>query len=222
MNMLILATALVIAPEEQAVFAGRQTIRVTLRNPTDQLVETEVSTRVLQATTATVVPVGDAQPWKTLRVLPGQTVIETATLTFPAVRAPTRFLVQWGELGRTTVMVYPQDFLKGLSKLAGDQPLGVFDPGNLLKPVLRRAGVKFADFEIETEDCRLMLVWTTRKEVPAPKGTNLVWIRPEEVAYLHDGTMFVTETSMADLATNPVTQRALVRFAELVLTKGTP
>ena len=56
------------ADAPQAVFAEKPaTIKVLFHNPTDKPVETEISTRLFQATSAVLVPVAAAQPWKTLR-----------------------------------------------------------------------------------------------------------------------------------------------------------
>ena len=78
-----------------AVFAGRPTtIKALFRNPTDAPVELEVSTRLFQASSATLVPLGDTQPWKKLHVLPKQTVLETFAVTFPEIRSATRFRIQ--------------------------------------------------------------------------------------------------------------------------------
>jgi len=219
-----------IVPDDQpqAVFAGKpQTVRLVMHNKGDKQIDADVTTRLFQTTAATVVPVGEAQPWETVHVLPGQTVIETATFKFPAVRVATRFLVQWGELGRTPVVVYPDDLLKGLSKLAGEKPLGVFDPENKLKPVLKQAGVKCADFEIETEDCRLAIVWAARLpesvSTRVKKGLGAVWIRPMKspVAYAvrQAAGILVTvpPSTLAALTDSPQSQVNLLRFAELAL-----
>ncbi len=219
-----------IVPDDQpqAVFADKpQTVRLVIHNKADKQMDADMTTRLFQATAATAVPIGEAQPWKTLHVLPGQTIIETATFTFPAVRAATRFLVQWGELGRTSVLVYPDDLLKGLGKLTGDNSLGVFDPDNKLKPVLKHAGVKYADFEIETENCRLILVWSARLPeivaTHAKKGMGVVWIRPTKasVAYadrLEAGRVVVVPPAMlVGLGETPSPQLNLLRFAELAV-----
>lgn len=219
-----------IVPDEQpqAVFAGKpQTIRLVIRNKADKQVDMEMATHLFQATAATVVPVGEAQPWRALRVLPGQTIVETATLTFPAVRVATRFLVQWGELGRTPVLVYPDDLLKNLGKLAGDNRVGVFDPDSKLKPILKRAGVKFADFEIDTEDCRFALVWANRlpETIAAhvKKGMGVVWIRPTKAPAAYADrreagiVVVVPPATLTGLAESPLPQMNLLWFAELAV-----
>ena len=54
-----------------AVFAARpQAISVTLRNPAGKTAEADVHTRLFQLTSGSVVPIGEAQSWKTIQVLP--------------------------------------------------------------------------------------------------------------------------------------------------------
>ena len=123
------------------VFAGEaRPIAITLRNPSPQSVAANLHVHVHQTTTAIAAPLYE-RPWKPLTVLPGQTVLETAVLDFPVVRAETRFLVQWLDgtntvLGRTEVRVFPTNLLARLQALASDSPLGVFDPADQLKPLL--------------------------------------------------------------------------------------
>jgi len=133
------------------VFGGStQIIRVDWHNAESAMIETDIRMRMMQLSSATSAPIGEA-PWKTLRVLPGQTVIEAAAIGFPAVRGKTRFLVQWLEgsnhvAGATEGCVYPTNLLCELQPLIGkDGVLGVFDPQNELKDLLRNAKVDFLD-----------------------------------------------------------------------------
>jgi len=138
---------------EPFVFSGRQRqIEVIIDNQADTDVETPVSTRIYQATSATLAPVGPEQRWKKLRMLAGQKVIEKAALDFPDVRAVTAFQVRWStednaEIGRTTVQVVPTNILGGISILARDQVVGLVDLGGLLKPVLKGSGIQFEDVD---------------------------------------------------------------------------
>src|SRR5579862_7212568 len=109
--------------ELQQVFAGRaREIAVVWHNAGRQPAKAEIHTRVFQTTSATAVQLGEYL-WKNLQVLPGQTVLESAQLDFPDVKAETRFLVQWLEntnrvIGVTEVRVYPTNLLKELRPLA--------------------------------------------------------------------------------------------------------
>jgi hypothetical protein len=140
--------------EPQSVFAGQTNkIPVVFHNSGDQIFNDEVRTRILQASSATAIRLGEAS-WKKLEVLAGQTVIESASLNFPAVKSETRFLVQWLEgtnkvVGITEVFVYPTNLLEQLKPLAGESEtgLGVLDPSKQLKPLLKKLAVKFVDFE---------------------------------------------------------------------------
>src|ERR1700733_7343631 len=136
----------------QCVFSGdAKNISATFHNPDSQDFRQEIRTLISQASSATVVPLAE-KPWKELRVLPQQTVLESARLDFPPVKAGTKFLVQWlygknDVLGKTEVLVYPTNLLAELKPLAGDEALGVFDPQNQFKPLLRNLKLDFTDLE---------------------------------------------------------------------------
>jgi hypothetical protein len=182
----------------QSVFAGEgRKIAVVWRNAGDKTVDVELRTRLYQTTCATAVQLSETT-WKRLQVLPGQTVIESALLSFPAVKAETRFLVQWLEgtntvLGKTEVLVYPTNLLAELKALAGDEPLGVFDPSNQLKPLLKTLKIEFVDLEnsgLEDFRGKLAIVGPFESKVKMPprlgnkikklaaKGMAVVWIQP--------------------------------------------
>src|ERR1051325_5250005 len=123
-----------------------------VRNATSEPAETDARFQLVQTSSSTATPLSVSMPWKKLRVLAGQTVVESASVTFPEVRAPTRFLVLWTDangrrLGETAVKVYPADLLSELRPLSGGKPVGVLDPLNQLKPLLRRLGIEIEDLE---------------------------------------------------------------------------
>jgi hypothetical protein len=181
------------------LFAGStQLIPVLCRNAGSVMIESNIRMRMMQLSSATAAPIDEA-PWKTLRVLPGQTVVETAALEFPAVRGETRFLVQWlGQtndiLGVTEVMVYPTNLLSELRPLVGKEgELGVFDPQNELKDLLINAKVDFVDLgntELEKFRGRLAIVgpfdpktstgsvMTAQIKAIAENGVGVVWVQP--------------------------------------------
>jgi hypothetical protein len=229
---LIVSAQLELVPDEQmpAVFARRpQKIRMIFHNSSNETAEANVQTRLRQLSFGSAMPVSDAQPWKRLRVLPQQTVLETYRATFPAVRAATQFQIEWLGIGRTDVMVYPADLLNKLSALAGEKPLGVLDPDNQLHPSLKEAGIDFTDLETESADARLALVWSNANELPefitkrVKDGMAVVWIRKptSTAAYavrLGTGAVVVASTSsVSPLADSPTAQLNLIRFAELAL-----
>jgi hypothetical protein len=184
--------------EPAQVFGGdARTIQLTWHNPGQERFSRGLSARLYQATSATAVPLGTTS-WKTLDVLPGQTVIESARLNFPAVNAETRFVIQWlaganQVVGTTEVLVYPTNLLKELKPLAGEDPLGVLDPQNRLKPLLKAAAVEFRDLEdagVEGYRGKLVIAGpfqsqkelrnglATQLQALANKGAGLVWLLP--------------------------------------------
>ena len=221
---------LVLVPEETpaTIFAGQPAaIRVVLRNTGDTAVETNLSTRLYQVASTVRMPVGDAQPWKTVQVLPHQTVLESFPLTVPAVNGPTRFQVAWAGLGHTEIAAYPAEWLKQLAALAGPHPVAVFDPGAKLRPVLKKMDVEFTDFEIAPGEARLALVWSERPlpesiVTRAKKGMAVVWVRPQKLPAcglrLAAGTVLIVPAAeLAGLADSPAAQVQLLRYAEWAL-----
>src|ERR1035437_4859885 len=75
--------------ETPGVLAGEaRNIPIVWHNDSDKVWEGEISARIFQTSSATAVRLGE-MPWKKLQVLPGQTVIESVQLDFPAVKAET-------------------------------------------------------------------------------------------------------------------------------------
>jgi len=184
--------------EPQEVFTGKECkLTVNLHNPAANSVEADLRTLLHQASSATAVAVGEA-PWKKLAVLPGQTVVESVTLAFPAVKAETRFLIQWLDaanrvVGLAEVLGYPPDLLKDLEAWADADPVGVLDPQNQLKPLLNAAAVEWQDLEdtgLGNYHGKLAIIgpFQGRAQVPedlpkrikalARKGAGVVWIQP--------------------------------------------
>lgn len=165
--------------------------------PRRQAAEANVCARVCQTTSANAAPLPE-RPWKPLTVLPGQTVLETAALDFPAVRVETSFLVQWLDganavLGKTEVRVFPTNLLARLQTLAGDSPLGVFDPADQLKPLLRPLAAEFQDLAEDGTDkftgklavfgpfapkSQMRASLTSDIRALAKRGAAVVWLQP--------------------------------------------
>ncbi len=233
----------------QCVFSGQlRNITVVWRNPSDAIVGAEISTRILQASSTTTIPLFEA-PWKSLKVLPQQTVLETARLGFPAVRAETKFLVEWLEspnhiLGKTEVLVYPTNLLAELKPLAGGGPLGVFDPQNRLKPLLKNLKLNFTDLEnsgLENFSGKLAIIGpfqskaqmreglTTQVLALAKKSTAIVWLQPPQakrdkllpsfysVLQSTNAVVIVQPELVSDLPDNPRSQLNLIYFCQLAL-----
>jgi hypothetical protein len=206
--------------------------------------------RLLQTGTATAVHVADL-PWKRIQVLPGQTVVESAAVTFPAVRAETRFLIQWVEgasnvLGRTEVLVYPTNLLQELKTVAGEgeNALGLFDPENQLKPLLKGLAIEFSDLEkggLETFRGKLAIIGPfaakarMREGLPeqieklARKGVAIVWLQPPADRHaklqpsfytvsVGTGAVVVAQAELVtNLSANPQSQLNLIHCARLAL-----
>lgn len=231
------------------MFAGEaQKISIVWHNNGDKVWEGEISARILQTSSATAVRLGEIR-WKKLNVLPGQTVLESAQLDFPAVKAESKFLVQWLEntnhvIGKTKVWVYPTNLLAELKPLAGDEPLGVFDPQNQLKPLLKNLKIDFVNLEtsdLENFSGKLAIIGPfqskaqMREGLPqqvqalAKKGAAVVWLRPPlakrgqllpsfySVPEKQSSVVIIQPDLVADLAGNPQSQLNLIYFSKLAL-----
>jgi hypothetical protein len=240
--------------EPQSVFAGdARKITTVWHNAGDKTATAEIRARLIQTSSATVVQVGEV-PWKQLQVLPRQTVLESAQRDFPAVKAETKFLVQWLEnsnniIGKTEVLVYPTNLLAELKPLAGDEPLGVFDPQNQLKPLLTNLKIDFVNLEnsdLETFPGKLAVVGPFQSQAKmrdgladqikslAKKGAAIVWIQPtpEKRDKLAPSFYSVPESTNAvvvvqpelvdDLAENPQSQLNLIYYCQLALNPQPP
>ncbi len=232
-----------------SVFGGtNQTVAVQFRNAGGELLECDLRMVLLQTSSATAAR--DAErTWKKLRVLPGQTVLETAVVPLPPVQGETRFLIQWVEgvtnvIGRTEVWVYPTNMLNQLRTLVGDEALGVLDPTDALKPLLRAQAVDFVNLaETGTDKFRGKLAvlgpFETKTQIRAglredvralaKRGVAVVWLLPppEKHAPLKPSFYAVTSTGgavvvaahdlVAQLAQRPEAQLSLLRLAEEAL-----
>lgn len=184
--------------EPQSVFCGEnRNIAVQFRNLSNTLAEVNLHTRVYQASSASAAVVSEA-PWKKLQILPGQTVFDSARVSFPSVRGETLFLVQWLDgtnliIGTTPVWVYPPEILKELKTLANERTIGLLDPSGQLKSVFTKAQIEFTDLEdsgFEHFDGALAIVSSLRAKdellhnlasqvaLAARKGTAVIWITP--------------------------------------------
>lgn len=181
------------------VFAGEaRKIQVLWQNAGNQMTNAEISARIFQTSSATAVELGE-MPWKTLQMLPQQTVLESAQLNFPAVKAKTKFLVQWlvdtNVLGATPVLVYPTNLFQALQPFVGETNFGVLDPNNQLKPLLKAQGIKFVDLAetgLDGFSGQLAVIGPFQSKAQVPDGlanqilalakTNVavVWIQPPQ------------------------------------------
>lgn len=245
---------IVSSAETRCFFSGdNRVITVLFHNPTDTNLDVELKTRLYQASSSTAIFLGEA-PWKRLSILAGQTVIESATLNFPQVRAETPFLIQWLDytnrvIGKTEVLVYPTDLLAELKTLAGGSPLGVVDPGNQLKPLLKMVAIDFVDLEnngLEHFTGRLAIIGPflsasqmetalgKRIKKMARNGKAVVWILPApaphekiqpsfSVVPEETGGVVVAQAEMvSNLAENPRAQLNLIHFSRLALQPEPP
>jgi hypothetical protein len=238
-------------PESPHLFGGtRGQIKVHLHNHGNEPVEIDARFRLLQLSSATVVPLSEA-PWKRIPMLADQTVVESFSFDLPSVRAETRFLVQWFDgtrrIGSTPLHVYTTNLLSELGLISGPgSGLGLWDPGDGLKPLLRMSGVAFVNLEQDGWESfrgRLAIVLSGpdpgvdrpgAREIRSliGKGVNLVWIRPTTKRGLRSspglhtfrhspGSMVLVHPDwMRDLGVRPESQLILLDACRLVVGTG--
>lgn len=138
------------ATPQQVFGDGARAVEVRFRNDAAEPARVALRFHLFQLTSATTAPVGGARAWKSLTVLPGQTVVEHAPIEFPAVRVSTRFAARWlgtdGKLlGVTEIWAHPDNLLAGLKPLAGGQPIGLMEATPNLRPALVMHGLSVTE-----------------------------------------------------------------------------
>jgi len=136
----------------QACFGGRSNaIMVKFHNPGMEAAEADVQMQLYQASSATRAASGERSNWKRLRVMPGQTVLESAEVGIPAVKAETPFVLAWldaagRKLGESDLAVYPTNLLDLLTNLGGGKAIGIFDVSRQIQQALQKYNLPFDDF----------------------------------------------------------------------------
>lgn len=141
--------------ESQCFFGGGlREISMVWSNQSGDNLAVPIKMQLYQTSSETAAAWGEPQNWKRLQVLPHQVVLEKASVMIPAVKATSRFIIQWqGEankvFGRTELTAYPTNLLDELKPLLveNDTALGVLDTANQIKPTLKNAGIRFTDLE---------------------------------------------------------------------------
>ena len=174
-----------------------RTVNVLVRNTGDEAAESNIHIRLYQATSSTAVLLSEA-PWKTIRTLPRQSILESASVDFPTVRGETRFVIEWLDgtnqiVGKSDLLIYPTNLLKELETLAGEAHLGVFDPDHRLTPLLKQLAIETSDMEEDgvadftgslaiigpfSSKAQMGAEMAARVQSLARKGKAVVWIQP--------------------------------------------
>jgi hypothetical protein len=212
-----------------------------------QTVEVQLNARLYQLSSSVVMPVGEAQPWRRLTVLGGQTVVESPGVKFPEVRATTRFQVRWEDdagkvVGQTLVTVYPTNQLEQLAALAGKKPMGLFDPHGRLAVLLKSLNVESADLgqgdRLDYFHDRLAIIGPFDAARPMPKdltkrvrrlaagGVGVVLIAPQPweprlarlgVLSLNGRLVSIAPETIENIGSDPAAQETLLQCARLAL-----
>ena len=245
---------LVTNAQPQCVFgAGDQRFFITWRNSGQASATEEVRGILFQTTTATAVRIGTLAS-KTVAVLPGQTVLNSVRADFPQVKAESKFLIEWVSdtnriLGKTEILVYPTNLLAELKPLLSGETLGVLDPTDQLKPLLKRNGVELVDLSERTlaefsGKLAILGPFASKTQRPddlaksakamAKNGSAVLWFDPPPSA--QDGlkpsfysvsagakTVVVANADLvAELQENPRSQKQLLALCRMAINPQTP
>lgn len=190
---------------------GARSVETAFENPTAKPIEVIVRTRLFQVSENMTVPVGAVREWKKLQVAGRQTVIESTPVELPEVKNETRFLLQWMDadaklLGSIHMFAYPTNVLQELGAFCQKKPLGILDPADELKPVLKALRLEYEDLEdrgLAYFDGPLAILGPFHKRAQMPetlpktiqdkmeKGTTIIWIQPQTIRGLEPKTRFV-------------------------------
>lgn len=235
------------AAPQSVFFGAAKNITVALHNSGGQNFNYEIRTRIFQTSSSTAVFISE-NSWRLIQVPAGETVLGSAPLDFPDVKAETKFLVRWLEnsnvIGVTEVSVYPTNLLAELKSLADGESLGVFDPQNQLKPLLKRLKIVFVNLEnsdFENFSGKLAIIGPFQSKAQmrdglanqikmlAKSGVAIVWLQPPpgkrdklspsfySVWQNTNAVVIVQPELVADLQNQPQSQLNLIYFCRLAL-----
>jgi hypothetical protein len=161
------------------VFGGKpQTLEVRVRHPSSagaapvsDRTEFAICFRLFQEASGVAAPLGPARAWKRLSILPGQTLIEKASVEFPAVKHVSNGLVRWetedgNGLGSTRVRVVPTNLLTELKTLTSGGSMGVVDASTAMTALFEGAGLSVEDLA----------------DLPRPQEAQVILVMPGELA----------------------------------------
>ena len=132
-----------------AGFAGAElAIPVRIDNRGDAVINAKFSTRVWQMSSATLVPLGKAQPWWTGRIEARKSADAVAKIALPDFRTATRLRLQvlaedGTPAGKAEVIAIPRDWLRG-EIAALPMPPALYDPASRLAPAFAKLGIEAA------------------------------------------------------------------------------
>ena len=144
----ITAATLTFHSRVQTLFGGReQDVSFSLRNAASTPVTDTVHYRLFQLSHRLIVPHGDGVEWNEV-TLPADSGNPFAIrLAIPQVKARTRFKLALfagdeSRLGTVELIVLPDNLLAPLKALARRERVGLWDPGDRLRPTLEKLGIR--------------------------------------------------------------------------------
>jgi hypothetical protein len=227
---------------------GERNIETIWRNPTGDLANFSLRARLYQASSATAAPFSQSSARK-FEIPPRETILDSTLIQLPPVTAKTKFVIQWVNetdkmLGTTEVFAYPVVLLSDLKPLAAGGPVGVYDPEQQLKPLLRNASLQISDLEeagLDHFQGKLAILGPFKSksqmrdgfkenvQALARRGKAVVWLQPpspscdsRSPSYFMipaaTGTIIIAQSDLIEgLRESPRSQLNLIQLATLAV-----
>lgn len=240
--------------EPVCVFAGENvTVPLKLRNSGTNSEAVDLHVKISQVATGIVMPIG-TRSVKAITILAGQTLLENAPLELPDVKAETTFVLQWLRgtnvvIGLTKVAVSPRGALAELGRLSAGKPIALLDPDNLVREVLKAAGLETVDLDPEQSSSvgASLAIICSGNSKPAsarnlarcaqslakdevgviwicPPGSNSQALAPSIEVKRGSGEsalVLADRALLADFSQSPCAQKRLLQLARIALGKAT-
>lgn len=220
-------------------------------NETMAVVETEITVRLFQLSSATGAGVAELKMDR-LRLSPGEETPCSVSFTMPEVSATTPYLVQWATasgrvVGKTRFEVHPTNLLSRLLPNSGGFPITVHDETGALGLCLKRSGFPVQEAlpmsETNNPSSPLVLVAdpsagsgtsSSIVEDALENGQGVVWYRTSQdmqtgwadlIYLLPNGAralVIVDRNHLLDLDKNPKAQLRLAHASRLALNPTIP
>ncbi len=181
-------------------FSGSEiAVDARIENRGDAAVEAKFSTRLWQMSSATLVPLSEAQAWWSGRVEAGKSVDVIAKIALPECKAATRFRLQVlaadGTLAaKVDATAIPRDWLRGqFATLAA--PPALYDPAERIAPAFAKLGIETAAVRATNDLANLRAPVAI---VVSPKDQTQSLAAAERLAARGVGVVFIDEVETAE------------------------
>jgi hypothetical protein len=185
------------------IFEGRDTtIPIFVLNNGSEETTTVLNTRLYQASSSIMAPLGIKKEWKTIRISNGQTVFEEFVLNLVETKTPTLFILKVydheKEIGSVKIRGYPDNIWEKIRGSFEGIKLRVIDPETRIGPLLEEKKISFERLENFEEVSREELViagpFANKQGLSEELATELETLRTRGISMV----LFMAATLMPD------------------------